>query len=308
MNGVVFVVGPTACGKSALALKLAERFHGSILNCDSLQVYRRLDIGTAKPPAKERSIVPHLLFDFVDPGQTLTAGDFRTEALNALHAETAHRSVFAVGGSGFYIQALEKGLFDVPKATIQSEERVRQRLNQKGLEEMYRELQKADPEYAEEISPNDSYRVVRALVVYEDTGKKMSELKRSFKPEPFPYPLLKLGLDLSREQLLPRVSARVDQMLEQGFLNEVERLMNEGYGNWAPLRSVGYQECVDHLEGKLPKEKLATTIVEKTLQLSKKQRTWFKRDREIHWLPFDGAFGEAERLVSEFLDRSQAEA
>lgn len=301
MNPFVLIVGPTASGKSALGLKMAAHFGGAILNCDSLQTYKRLDIGTAKPSKEERSSVPHYLFDILAPGEVLTAGDFRKAALTKLSEVLPRRPVFGVGGSGFYIQALEKGMFDVPKPKPEAESKIRELAALEGPEKMYVRLQELDPAYAEEISANDAYRITRALIVIEDSGRKISDLKKEFKPVPFPFPLLKLGLAPTREYLLPRVEARTAQMLKDGLVDEVQSLLNEGYGEWPALRSVGYNECLKFINGELAGKDLESQIVEKTMQLSKKQRTWFKRDQEIHWLNVESPFEQARELTQNFL-------
>lgn len=304
----VLIVGPTASGKSTLGLQLAEHFQGAILNCDSLQVYKRLDIGTAKPAAEDRARVPHLLFDFLPPGEILTAGDFRKLALAELAKHLAHQIVFGVGGSGFYIQALEKGMFDVKKPSSEVDAQVRDDLKTRGLPALYQELEKCDPEYAEGLSPNDSYRIVRAIVVFRETGRKVSDLKKEFARRDFPYPLLKLGLLPSREQLLPSIRARTEKMLEDGLIEEVEALRGEGFSDWSALQSVGYRECQMFLNGEIDRGRLKELISEKTVQLAKKQRTWFKRDTEIQILDFEHPFPEAVSAVSAFLDRLRVNA
>lgn len=308
MNPLIFIVGPTASGKSAVGLALAREFSGGILNCDSLQVYKRLDIGTAKPTEAERSQAPHFLFDFVDPGRVLTAGDFRKEALKVLEKELPSKPLFAVGGSGFYVQALEKGMFDVAKPSEELDRQVRERLKSEGLSALYEELQRKDPDYAEAISPNDSYRIVRALVVIAESGKTMTEVKASFQVQRLPYETLKIGLNPDREVLRERIGERVEAMMRVGFLGEVESLLKDGYESWPPLLSVGYRECVDHIQGRLSKDKLVPTIIDKTWKLAKKQRTWFKRDSEIHWLENGDLMTQARELVVPFLDRVRRKA
>ena len=256
MNPLVLLVGPTGSGKSALALALAAQTKGAILNCDSLQAYQRLDIGTAKPTEAERSRVPHFLFDVLKPGAILTAGDFRLKALEVLHRELPQRMTFGVGGSGFYIQALEKGMFDVPKPNPETEMKVRSALEKNGLDSLYAELVRLDPEYAQRIGPADSYRIVRALIIIQDSGKKVSDVRLQFKPQKFPFPLLKLGLMPEREELLRRVEHRAQNMLDQGLLKEVQDLLDEGYAEWPPLQSVGYKECRAFLQGRLERKKL----------------------------------------------------
>ncbi len=300
MNPFVLIVGPTASGKSALALSLAQKMGAGILNCDSLQTYQRLDIGTAKPGVVERSVVPHYMFDEVEPGKVLTAGDFRRLALEVLQRELPSRMIFGVGGSGFYIQALEKGMFDLEKPKVEIDLAVRKELETKGLPALYAELQSLDPDYAEDLNPNDSYRISRAVVIIRDTGKTVTELRRQFTPKKFPFPLLKLGLAPSREQLLPKVIQRTKVMLEAGFLREVESLLHDGWSEWPPMQSVGYRECVLVLKGELPSDQLAAVICEKTMQLAKKQKTWFKRDAEIHWLNPDDPEPQATRLIMDF--------
>lgn len=302
MKPLVFVVGPTGSGKSSLALKLAEEFGGAILNCDSLQTYERLDIGTAKPDNTERSRAPHFLFDVVKTGDVLTAGDFRRLAMPVLQRELPSRIVFGVGGSGFYIQALEKGMFDVQKPRLEVEAEIRAEAERLGPAEMYAQLMKLDPEYADSISPNDSYRILRGLIIIRESGKTVTLLRQEFQAEKFPFPLLKLGLLPSRDELLPRVEARARTMLELGLLDEVRVLLAEGYGEWPPLQSVGYRECVAYLKGEIPENRLLPLIVEKTMQLAKKQKTWFKRDKDVHWLPFAEPEPEARRILSAFLD------
>jgi tRNA dimethylallyltransferase len=299
----VLIVGPTGCGKSALALALAEEFSGAILNCDSIQTYQRLNIGAAKPPAEEMARAPHFGFDQIPAGELLTAADFREMALAVLHKELRKRVVFGPGGSGFYIQALEKGMFDTPKPNPQLDIQVREECARLGLESMRQELLQLDPEYAAEISANDSYRTLRALVIIRDTGRKVSELRREFKPTPFPFPLLKLGLSPSRAELQPRIVARTKAMLRAGLVQEVAALVAEGYALWPALQSVGYQQTLAHLRGEIDLQKLEELINEKTLQLTKKQKTWFKKDLAIHWLPMEEPLAPAREILRTFLDR-----
>lgn len=293
----MLIVGPTASGKSALALELARQYGGAILNCDSLQTYQRLDIGTAKPSSEERALVPHFMFDYMKPGSFLTAGDFRKEALEILNRELPKRIVFGVGGSGFYIQALEKGMFDSGKASPETEKAVREEMSKRGAKLMFEELTRLDPEYAQDISPNDEYRLTRALIVIRDTGRKLSDLRREFVPEKLPFPLLKLGLAPSREELAPRVQKRTQMMLQAGLVDEVQALVKEGFAEWPALQSVGYKETLAHLAGEIDLARLEFLINEKTLQLAKKQKTWFKRDPEIHWLPSENAVKSASELL-----------
>ncbi len=299
----VLIVGPTASGKSDLALNLAQKFGGAILNCDSVQTYQRLNIGSAKPSAQEMQRRPHFLFDILKPGEVLTAGDFRKAALTVLQAQLPKQIVFGVGGSGFYIQALEKGMFDVPKPSQAADQAVRERLKLQGLPALYAELQKRDPKYADALNPNDAYRITRALILMDDSGKTVTEVRRSFTAKPFPYPLLKLGLLPAREILLERVQQRTKYMLAAGLIDEVKVLVKEGFSDWPALASVGYAQCLEFVQGKLPRAELESKIIERTMQLAKKQRTWFKRDPEIKWLSPENAVEEGKIEVTRFLDQ-----
>lgn len=297
----ILIVGPTASGKSALGLKLAQHFRGSVLNCDSLQIYKRLDIGTAKPSTADFQAAPHLLFNKIEPPNVLTAADYRLEALKVLEDELKTDLVFGVGGSGFYIQALLKGMYDVPKPNVEVDRQIRKRLNEEGLPVLFAELLRVDPHYAQKLSPNDAYRIVRALVMIADSGKTVSQVQSEFKPNAFPYPLLKFGLSTTRSELEPRVRARTQLMLEMGLVDEVRGLLRDGLRDWPPLQSVGYKECVKHCDGEISEAELSPLIQEKTLQLAKKQRTWFKRDSEIQWLTIEDAFEQSKLKVEELL-------
>jgi tRNA dimethylallyltransferase len=284
---LIFVVGPTAVGKSHFALQIAEEIQAAILNCDSVQLYQGLDIGTAKPTLEERSRVKHVMFDVLFPGGVLTAGDYRRHALPVLETELKSHPVLAVGGSGFYIQALEKGMFVIEKIEPKREAEILKRLKQVPLKDLYKELQEVDPETAEELNPNDTYRIQRAITVFHGHGKKLSELKKNFKPQLLPYSSRKLGFRMDRGLLRARVKKRTEAMLKNGFLDEVKKLLTLGLGEWPLLQSVGYKQVMDHLQGKLSETKLADEITLRTMQLAKRQMTWFNRDTSIKW--FDAA-------------------
>jgi tRNA dimethylallyltransferase len=289
MTKVIFVVGPTASGKSDLALNLAERNQGAIVNCDSVQLYKSLDIGSAKPSADDFKRVPHFLFDFVDEGEEITAGFYQRQFFATMkELENQFPLVFVVGGTGFYFQAIEKGMYPTGAADAEVTRQVEAELLEAGgPERLYQELKSRDPEAAAKISANDHYRIARAVEMMRVHGKPVTEIKKEFadKAAPFPYPLLKLGIRGSREELAPRVERRTQKMLETGLLDEVRALLDRGLENWGPLQSVGYKESVDFLQGKIPDvRQLQALIVQNTLRLAKRQRTWFQRDPEIHWL------------------------
>lgn len=304
---VVFVQGPTASGKSARALRWAQKFSGVIVNCDSIQCYRSVDIGSAKPSAQERSLVPHFLFDFVDEGESLTAGVYSRDFFKTLKNCDAPVA-FVVGGTGFYFQAIEKGMYEIGAASEEIIRQVEKDLHEKGVAFLRAELQAWDPVSLQKISENDHYRLARAVEILRTHGRSPTEIREEFEnnQSPFPYPLLKVGIKASREGLLPFVEKRTGEMLAAGLLAEVEGLLNKGLREWAPLSSVGYAECRDYLAGKSDAKNLSelkALIITSTLQLAKKQRTWFQRDSDIFWLPIDADESAGDEQISQFLSR-----
>jgi len=299
---VVFVVGTTASGKSDLALRLAQKFSGAIINCDSIQLYQNLDIGSAKPTQEERASVPHFLFDVVSEGQEITAGQYVKLCEETLKKiEKQFPVAFVVGGTGFYFQALEKGMYPTGHADEAMKQQVEEELSTPdGALQLYEELKAKDPIAAQRIFPNDHYRLGRAIELMRVHGKSLTEVQAQFESEqrPFPYPLLKLGIKLSREKLEPRVKLRTEQMLNQGLIEEVRELLQRNEAKWAPLASVGYRETVEYLHSPMTREELHEKIVQDTLRLAKKQRTWFGRDEEIHWLEPGDVEGASELLTA----------
>lgn len=289
-NPIVFIVGPTASGKSSLALEVAQEIGAGIVNSDSLQVYQKMDIGTAKPTVEERSQAPHYLFDLIAPGKEFTAGKYRELAFEVIESKLSTHPLFFVGGSGFYIQALEKGMFSVKDVPSSILDRLKLRLESEGLPALYGELVRQDSQYSEKVSPNDSYRILRALGVIESEGKTMTEIREYFdlhsKKLSDSYPVVKLGLSFPRDILRQRVRDRCLMMLDQGWIKEVQFLLDEGWKSWPPMKSVGYAECISYLEGSMDKEEMVDEIVKNTMRLAKRQMTWFRRDSEITW--FDG--------------------
>ncbi len=289
MTQVVFVVGPTASGKSDLAMKLAEKYKGAIVNCDSVQLYQSLDIGSAKPSKEDFARVPHFLFDWMPEGEVATAGTYQREFFELMKTlESKFPYVFVVGGTGFYFQAIEKGMYPTGAVNEKVRDEVEAELEEEGGPgKLYEELKSQDPKTAAKISPNDHYRLGRAIEMMRTHGRPVSEIKDEFAQTaaPFPYPLVKLGVRGSREMLVPRVEKRTDQMLQKGLLEEVKSLIAKGLQAWAPLQSVGYKECLEFLAGELKDEaELRAKIIQNTLRLAKRQRTWFQRDLDIHWL------------------------
>lgn len=300
-----FILGPTASGKSALAIEIAERRRPtSILNCDSIQFFQGVDIGAAKPSPDDLARVTHFLIGHRPKGSEYTAGDFRRDALEIL---AQHKDCLAVGGSGFYIQALEKGMFEVPPVALEIRANLEAEMREQGPEKLHEELRARDPETAARIQPRDRYRILRALELLRSSSETLTEMRARFERErpPSPFAIHKIGLHVNRDQLRERVILRTKRMLEAGLIEEVEALRAEGLRDWAPLRSVGYKETQLFLDGEMTRSELETRIVTATLQLAKRQMTWFRRDPEIRW--FDPQ-NESQKLLDfglAILDRAQ---
>ncbi|HEX4924527.1 MAG TPA: tRNA (adenosine(37)-N6)-dimethylallyltransferase MiaA [Bdellovibrionales bacterium] len=295
---VVFIHGPTATGKTELAVRAAELFKGEIINCDSVQVYGSLDVGAAKPSREQLDRATHHLIGHVADGHTYTAGEYRRDALEVI-ASRFKEGVdlfFVVGGSGFYSQALVKGLYPVPPSDPAVRADLQERLTRDGLGALFAELEGRDPGYARKIGPNDRYRIVRALEVLATSGfSTMKDVLVAFESQRPPFRYVQVGLNHLRSRLRERVEFRTRAMLRAGLADETRALLARGLGPWPALRSVGYKECVDALEGRLPFEELETMIAQSTMQLAKRQMTWFRRDRRIVW--FDTQFDAAAPLI-----------
>ena len=265
------LVGATASGKSEVALLLAERLNAEIVGADSRQIYRGLEIGTAAPSTEERSRVPHHFVAFLDPSETYSAGRFGREARSAIEGmELRGIRAIVAGGSGLYVRAVLEGLFAGPPRDEAIRERLTRRLREDGLEALRGDLSRVDRGALARILPGDSVRVIRALEVYELTGKPISILQRERIPAPFPA--FVFGLRWPRQILSRRIDARLTRQLERGFLSEASRLLEAGHRDDAPgPRTLGYRELIAHLRGNSTLEEARATISLKTRQLAKRQ-------------------------------------
>lgn len=300
---LVGIVGPTATGKSSLALELAQRFRGEIISGDSVQVYRGMDIGTAKPSTKDRRIIPHHLVDILDPDENYSAALFRQGADNIigeLHKRKA--TIFVVGGSGLYLKALTRGLFRGPAANAELRWVLQKKAEREGSEVLHHELQKLDPEAASRIHPHDRFRIIRALEVYSLGRKPISLFQREHGFRDAPYDVLKIGLCCERKDLYRRIEIRVDRMVEMGWVDEVRSLLNQGYGpGLKSMQSLGYRHILSHLFGDLTLKEAIHLVKRDTRRYAKRQITWFKADPEIFWFPVNQEnFHTIESMVQRF--------
>jgi tRNA dimethylallyltransferase len=282
---VVILLGPTGVGKSRLAIEWAEELGGEIISADSMQVYRYMDIGTAKPTHDDQKRVRHHLIDLVTPDQPFHAALYRTlgrKTIDQLYQDK--KPIWVVGGTGLYIKTLTQGLFSSPKIDPHVRESLKQEANEKGADALYGRLKKVDPHTAIRLHPNDLFRIIRALEVFDSTGAPISFYREQHRFGERPYETLKMGLEVDRDMLYNRIEERVNQMLEKGFLQEVEKLMEMGYGpELKPMQSLGYRQMVQFLSKEIKWDEAVEQMKRDTRHYAKRQLTWFKADPEVQW-------------------------
>jgi len=283
---LVALVGPTAVGKTALSLRLAEEIYAEIINVDSVQVFRGLDIGAAKPTYEERQRVPHHLIDVVDVDEPFDAADFVRKATGIIRSITSRGKVpLLVGGTGLYLRSLLEGLPPCPGRNPMVREVLCKIQRCQGRGAIYELLAKIDPEAADRLHPNDSFRVMRALEVYYQTGEPMSIWQKRHRIATGQrLSCIKIGLTRPREELYERVDARIEAMLDAGFLEEVKALLDRGYSpRLKPLQSLGYRHMIPFLKKEVSFEEALAQMKRDTRHYAKRQLTWFRADPEIRW-------------------------
>ncbi len=282
---VVILLGPTGMGKSRLAIEWAEELGGEIISADSMQVYRYMDIGTAKPTLDDQKRVQHHLIDLVTPDQPFHAALYRTlgrKKIDQLYRDK--KPIWVVGGTGLYIKTLTQGLFASPKIDPRLKENLKQEAKEKGTSALYERLKRVDPKTALHLHPHDLFRIIRALEVFESAKVPISFYREQHCFGEKPYVTLKIGLEMNRERLYHRIDERVDQMLERGFLREVEGLIAMGYGReLKPMQSLGYKQVVQFVLKEMEWEEAVRQIKRDTRHYAKRQLTWFKADPEVQW-------------------------
>jgi tRNA dimethylallyltransferase len=299
---VGFIVGPTGAGKSALAIEIAARLGGEIVNADSRLFYRGLDIGTAKPGRAERARVPHHLIDLCEPDQTLDAARFAALAAEAIDGIVRRGNpVLVVGGSGLYLRALQHGLCAGPSAAPALRAALHRRAARESPAALHRELQRVDPGAAARIGQRDLARIVRALEVFALTGEPLSVRQQRHRFAPRRYDSLSVGLAMERRALYACLDARFDAMLAAGLVDEVRGLLARGYApDRPPLSTIGYREIAAALRGELTLAQAAERARRETRRLAKRQLTWFRRDPEIVWIDAERERARALTMFAEF--------
>ena len=309
MNNIICIAGPTASGKTALAATLAKELNGEVVSCDSMQVYKRMDIGTAKPTLEEMQGIPHHMIDVAEPWEDFSVSRY-CEMAAPIVDDIISRGKTAViaGGTGLYMDALIRGNAFAPFPATGVRERLEAQADAEGMEAMLSRLRAVDPDAARRLHLSDRKRILRALEVYLETGETITEHNRKTQAVPPRYSPLWLGLDFTeREELYRRIDLRVGLMLQQGLVEEIRGLLADGIPERATaMQAIGYKEFVDALDGRCTIEEAANQVRQSSRRYAKRQLTWFRRNKAIHWLIRDtGDTGReilenARRIVSDF--------
>ncbi|RDX38159.1 tRNA (adenosine(37)-N6)-dimethylallyltransferase MiaA [Kangiella sp. HD9-110m-PIT-SAG07] len=302
----IFIVGPTASGKTDLAMRLVQDHQCDIISVDSAMVYKGMDIGSAKPTASELAKAPHRLIDICDPAEPYSAAQFREDALREMADITAHgRTPLLVGGTMLYYKALLEGMSNLPDSDPAIRQKLQQRLELKGLKSLHQELTVVDPESAQRIHENDPQRTLRALEVYEITGKSLSQLHKEQQQEEFPYQVTQVAVaPEDRAYLHQRIETRFRLMMEQGFLDEVKALHQRSdlHHDLPAIRSVGYRQMWQYLERELSLEEAIERGIIATRQLAKRQFTWLRSWPDLHWINSQKSSSEIYQDVTQLLN------
>jgi tRNA dimethylallyltransferase len=302
---VGFIVGPTGAGKSALAMEVAERAHCEIVNADSRQFYRGMDLGTAKPSVEDRRRVPHHLIDVRNPDESLDVAEFARLARAAIDDIAARgRNSLVVGGSGLYLRVIRGGIFRGPPASPQIRDRLAKIAAARGVAHVHQRLREIDPEAANRIGVNDLYRIVRALEVFELTGETISAHQDRHRFADIGYDTLTVGVEVERKKLYQAIDARFDAMVAAGLVEEVRALVEAGYSpEKPPLSTIGYKQIAAYLRGEMTQVDSIALAKQESRRLAKRQLTWFRREPEIAWLDLERGADDALALFEKFFRR-----
>ena len=302
---VGFIVGPTGAGKSALAMEVAERADCEIVNADSRQFYRGMDLGTAKPSAEDRARVPHHLVDVRNPDESLDVAEFAQLARAAIeNISTRGRNPLIVGGSGLYLRVIRGGIFRGPAASAEIRGRFAKIAEEQGVAHLHQRLREIDPEAANRIGVNDLYRIVRALEVFELTGETISAHQRRHRFADIGYDTLTVGVEVERRKLYEAIDTRFDAMVSAGLVEEVRALVEAGYSpGKPPLSTIGYKQIGEYLRGEMTLAEAVSQAKQESRRLAKRQLTWFRREPEIVWLDPERGADDALALFEKFFRR-----
>lgn len=308
MNSIICIAGPTASGKTALAVQIAKLTGGEVVNCDSMQIYRRMDIGTAKPTVEEREGIPHHMIDVAEPEEDYSVSRYCETAAPIVDDILARgKTAVIAGGTGLYMDSLIRGNSFAPFPSTGVREKLEERADREGTETLLEELRAVDSETAARLHLSDRKRIIRALEVWLETGETISEHNRKTQEIPPRYTPIWLGLDFAdRAELYERIDRRVDVMLEQGLVEEIRTLLNSGVSpSCTAMQAIGYKEFISALEGKITIEQAAEQVRKSSRHYAKRQLTWHRRNPAMHWLkrqPGEGSmeiFEKARQVLRE---------
>lgn len=297
---VIVIGGPTASGKTQLAIEWALRINGEIISCDSRQIYKYMDIGTAKPTLEERNLIPHHLIDIIYPDEIMSAGEFQKLARACIEDIYRRGKVpLLVGGTGLYIRAVIRDINFPPKVDESIREMIKEKVKKEGLSRVYEELQRIDPVTANKISPNDEIRITRALEVYYATGKPISYYRRGIDVDYPEYNIVYFVLNPPRDLLYKRIEERVDKMIKLGLIDETKYILGLGYSPELPsLQTLGYREIIKYIHGMYSLESAVEEIKKETRRYAKRQLTWFRNEIRVRLISYEeveDAFCEISR-------------
>ena len=283
---VVVICGPTASGKTALSIQLAQKINGEIISSDSMQIYKDMNIGTAKPTIEEMQGIKHYLIDFVEPNQRYSVAEFKKDAENAIEEILAKgKTPIVVGGTGLYVDSLIYGIeYQDIKIDEEYRKELEKRAQKEGLEALYAEAKKIDPEAVKKISSNDQKRILRILEIYKATGKNKTEQEQESRKRGVKYDYKVFAIDMNREVLYDRINKRVDIMIENGLIEEVEKLLKKYKEFPTAMQGLGYKEVVEYLQADITKEEMIEKIKRETRRYAKRQMTWFRKNKQTIWI------------------------
>ena len=283
---VIVICGPTASGKTALSIELAKKINGEIISSDSMQIYKDMDIGTAKPTKQEMQEVKHYLLDFVEPDQRYSVAQFKKDAEKAIEEILAKNKVpIIVGGTGLYVDSLIYGIeYQEIELDKKYREELEERAQKEGLETLYEQAKKIDPQAIEKISANDKKRILRILEIYHSTGKTKTQQEIESRKNGVKYNYEVYALNMEREKLYKRINKRVDIMIEQGLIKEVENLCSKYTEFPTAMQGLGYKEVVEYLQGKISEQEMIEKIKMETRRYAKRQLTWFRKEKNNIWI------------------------
>ncbi len=298
---VIVICGPTASGKTALSIELAKKINGEIVSCDSMQIYKEMDIGTAKPTKEEMQGIKHYMIDIVSPDERYSVADYKKEAKKAIKEILSKGKVpIVVGGTGLYVDSL---IYEIDYPEIEFDEKYREELEQeveeKGLSKLYEKAKEIDEEAIKKISPNDKKRILRILEIYHATGKNKTEQEKESRKNEVEFDYKVFALNMERSKLYERINKRVDIMMENGLIEEVENIYKKYNKFPTAMQGLGYKEVVQYLEKRLTKEEMIEKIKQETRRYAKRQLTWFRKNKKTIWLNAEDTIQNNIKIILE---------